>query len=338
LGVYLTSVLLGAPFIRPLTRLAAARALSSGNKARDEKRWGEAAEAYAKYLRLRPDAAVIWVQCGHCLKEIGKAEEAEKAYLKGQELDPENPDTLLHLGRLKLAMNDDAMAGRYFERAAAFPSPSWDATRELQSLRARPADRALSLANKARDERRWAEAIEAYQTFLALKPDAANIWVQLGHCLKENGRAEEAEKAYLKAQDLNPENADTLLHLGRPERDENSWLEEIKSHAASLGRGPDAAKVWVQLGHRLKEIGKAEEAEKAYLKGQELDPENPDTLLHLGRLKLAMSDDAMAGRYFERAAAFPSPSWDATRELQSLRARPADRALSLADKARDERR
>ena len=29
--------------------------------------------------------------------------------------------------------------------------------------------------------------------------DAANIWVQLGHRLKENGRAEEAEKAHLEA-------------------------------------------------------------------------------------------------------------------------------------------
>ncbi len=58
--------------------------------------------------------------------------------------------------------------------------------------------------------------------------------------------------------------------------EEKRWLDEIEAHAASLGRGPDAAKVLLQLGHRLKESGKTVEAEKAYLRGLELDPDNPE--------------------------------------------------------------
>src|SRR5271165_2323728 len=114
-------------FLRPVTALIAASALSGGNRARDEKRWREAAAAYAKYLRLNPDAADIWAQFGHCLKESGNPAEAEKAYVKALELDPQNPDTLLHLGRIKLALNDQGWAMIYFERAVAFASPSLDA-------------------------------------------------------------------------------------------------------------------------------------------------------------------------------------------------------------------
>ena len=256
--------------LRPVTALVATRIRAAGNRARDQKRWPDAIRAYVKYLRLRPDSAPIWVQYGHCLKEGGNAAEAEKAYLKALELGPDSPDTLLHLGRIKLALNDPAAAASYLERAASFHSPSLTAARELQELRSRPADDVLWAADKARDEKRWAEAIEGYEAFLRLKPLAANIWVQLGHCLRERGNAAEAEKAYLKA---------------------------------------------LQLG---------------------LD--NPDTLLHVGRIKLALNDPAAAASYLERAASFDSPSLSAARELQDLRSRPAAELLLGADKARDERR
>src|SRR5271165_4245079 len=236
--------------LSPLTALIAAPALSAGNRARDQRRWREAAAAYAKYLRLKPASADIWVQFAHCVRESGNPAGAEEAYLRALELEPDNPDTVLHVGRVKLALNDAASAASYLERAAALSSPSLDAARELQTLRARLAADALSAADKARDEKRWAAAIDAYEAFLRWKPEAALIWVQLGHCLTESGKATEAERAYLKAL--------------------------------------------------------------------ELDPDSPNTLLHLGRARQSMDDPATAARYFQRAATAPSPSVDAREELWAL--------------------
>jgi len=184
------------------------------------------------------------------MRESGNPAGAEEAYLRALELEPDNPDTVLHVGRVKLALNDAASAASYLERAAALSSPSLDAARELQTLRARLAADALSAADKARDEKRWAAAIDAYEAFLLLKPEAALIWVQLGHCLTESGKATEAERAYLKAL--------------------------------------------------------------------ELDPDSPNTLLHLGRARQSMDDPATAARYFQRAATAPSPSVDAREELRAL--------------------
>jgi tetratricopeptide (TPR) repeat protein len=73
------------PVLRPITALFAARARASGDRARNERRWGDALEAYAKVLHLTPDSAAIWVQLGHCLKESGDAAEAEKAYLRARQ-------------------------------------------------------------------------------------------------------------------------------------------------------------------------------------------------------------------------------------------------------------
>ena len=372
------------PFLRPVAARIARRAASAGNKARDEKRWGDAAEAYAKFLRLRPNSPAVWAQLGHCLKEGGNPAAAEAAYLKAMELDPENPDIILHVGRIKLALNDPAAAAHYLERAASIDSPSLSAARELQALRSRSADDALSAADKARDEKRWPEAIEAYTKYLVVRPEAAKIWVQLGHCWTESENRAEAEKAYLKSLELEPENPDTLLHLGRIKlalndpkaaaryferaatlpapgldaregllalwlsraahdscgdkaQDENHWVEEIKSHAECLGNRREAVKFWIELGDHLSESESSLQAERAYLKALELNPKTRARFFTLDASSLRATIHRRPSITWTARPA-PSPSLDAVQELQTLRSAAADRALSLADSARDNMR
>ena len=85
------------------------------------------------------------------------------------------------------------------ERAEAILSPTADETSELHNLRSGAADLALSLGDKARDNKRWADAIAAYHAFLSIRPDVGKVWLQLGHCLKEAGKTIEADEAYLKS-------------------------------------------------------------------------------------------------------------------------------------------
>lgn len=72
----------------------------------------------------------------------------------------------------------------------------------------------LHAADHARDARRWEEAARHYEAALRLMPQRADLWVQLGHALKETGRVAEAEGAYRRALRLQPVNADTHLQLG----------------------------------------------------------------------------------------------------------------------------
>ena len=278
----------------------------------------EAIEAYNTYLAHRPGAASIWMQLGHCLKESGNTPEAEKAYLKALELEPENPDTLLHVGRIKLSLNDPASAQQYFERAAAVASPSSAAREELKALwLSRGAG--ASAGNAARGETSWLEEIELRAPALGRGPDAASFWVQLGSSLNESGKAAEAETAYLKALELDPHNALALVRLGRVKQSMNDvaaaerhfaraaalpsataeashalgdlrstaarvlasadqarirgrWREAIDAYREFLSFRPEAADVWLRLGDCLRQSGDAAEAEKAYLRSRELDP------------------------------------------------------------------
>ena len=68
------------------------------DRARDARKWSEAAELYDGYLKLRGSDASIWVQYGHALKESGKLDEAENAYEQSLVLSPMVADTHLQWG------------------------------------------------------------------------------------------------------------------------------------------------------------------------------------------------------------------------------------------------
>ena len=68
--------------------------------------------------------------------------------------------------------------------------------------------------NEFRDNRRFAEAADAYGQHLASHPEDFGIWVQRGNCLKDSGAFEAAEMAYSKAIDLKDDDADVFLQLG----------------------------------------------------------------------------------------------------------------------------
>lgn len=71
----------------------------------------------------------------------------------------------------------------------------------------------IAAADALRDQRRWAEAAEAYREILRRRPGRAGVWVQLGHCLARLNRPQEALDAYYSADRLRPDHADTLFHI-----------------------------------------------------------------------------------------------------------------------------
>ena len=110
----------------------------------------------------------------------------------------------------------------------------------------------IAKGDSARNRHDWTLAATQYQNALAVYPDNAAIWVQLGHALKESNRLEQAEECYRKAIALRPSDADSYL----------------------------------QLGHALKLLGKAAEASDAYARANEINPAMPavvEELANLGR-------------------------------------------------------
>ena len=64
-----------------------------------------------------------------------------------------------------------------------------------------------------KDQGKLEEAIEAYNKALAIKPDYAEAYNNMGDALKEQGKLEEAIEAYNKALAIKPDYAEAHRHL-----------------------------------------------------------------------------------------------------------------------------
>lgn len=72
----------------------------------------------------------------------------------------------------------------------------------------------LDRANAARDRHDWAGAARFYELHLRQRSRDFPVWVQLGHSFKEAGRRADSLVAYNRALTLRPDDADLLLNLG----------------------------------------------------------------------------------------------------------------------------
>lgn len=119
----------------------------TGDRLRDEGHYPEAADAYGRYLKLRPDDFRIWVQYGNCLKDSGKLTTARFAYETATALDCEDADLHLQIGHLMKLQGRLAEAAKLYRKSYALDPISGVAARELAKLGAAPRASFSSLAD-----------------------------------------------------------------------------------------------------------------------------------------------------------------------------------------------
>jgi glycosyltransferase involved in cell wall biosynthesis len=147
--------------------------LDRANRARDEKRWAEAAELYARYLKIEENDFGYWVQYGHALKESGSFERAEEAYLTAKTLAASEPDIPLQLGHLFKRIRKPARAIIAFREALELDSNLREARIELERLGVTVED-----PNQEYDERPAGTFIDLSDVFFYLRHHATVSGIQ----------------------------------------------------------------------------------------------------------------------------------------------------------------
>lgn len=118
---------------------------AQGDTARDRRSWREALEFYRRHLEIEPDDAAIWVQFGHCNKEIGDRAGAERAYLRALSLEPTNADTCVQLGHVEKLNGDADQALAWYRKALRIDAsfePALHEVREAEAIAKRLAEAA----------------------------------------------------------------------------------------------------------------------------------------------------------------------------------------------------
>ena len=285
----------------------------AGDRARDARRWSEAAQSYEQALQDAPRWDEIWVQLGHMRKEAGEFEAAERAYAQGLRLAPDHADTWLHLGYMLKRVGREADAARALARSDKL-SPGnpavQDGLADLARRGVRPDGREPQLAGEPASAPIAAPAKPPRPT-AAQAPSKGN---------------DDPLHALLRATGLrrgpHPESL-KLSRQGDAARDRRDWPQAADRYQAALKADPARPNIWVQLGHSRKEAGDLKGAETAYFEAMRREPDNGDTHLNLGHVLKLGGRPAEAYAAYKRAVELEPAREDWVRELLA-----ASRALN----------
>jgi predicted O-linked N-acetylglucosamine transferase (SPINDLY family) len=218
------------------------------------------------------------IAIGH--HEAGRIGEADAAYRRILELDPDHADSLHLLGLILDQAGQSEPAIQLIGRAIEI-NP--DAAHYHNNL-----------GNAYHRQGRLPAATEHYRRAAELRPDSAEIASNLGTVLREAGKAPEAVSCYRAALRLCPGSPDILYNLANALTDLGNAKEAEACYRASIAQRPDHTEAYYNLGNLLIDLRRWRDAEAAYRKALELAPDQPAALNNLGTVlqELGFPDEA----------------------------------------------
>ncbi|MGD0403655.1 MAG: tetratricopeptide repeat protein [Candidatus Acidiferrales bacterium] len=152
-------------------------------------------------------------------------------------------------------------------------------------------------AQAAMDRKDYEAAVQAYQEYLAKKPDDATVHYDLGYAYTAMQKPAEAKAEYEKAISLDPKMAAAYQNLGLTLLTSDPAAAVAPLQKASELLPENARAKWL-LGTALEANGKLDLAIEQYEAAKKLDDKDPDIRTSLGSALLK------AGRPTEAEAAF----------------------------------
>ena len=231
------------------------------------------------------ETATIYLNNGNQLLEEGNLEEAIAAYRRAIELNPDLSWSHHNLGEslAKLGQFDEAIAA--FRRSIELnPDFSWSYHHLGDAL-----DR----------QEQWEEAVAAFRKAIELDADHFGSYCGLGESLVKLGRLDEAIVAYEQAIKLNPD-ADWIHYSLGEVRQQRTQLDlegaiasyrraielnpdDVQAYRKLLQIQPDNWEVCLHLGKLLIKLDQWEEAIAAYRRACQLNPDSFECYWQLGK-------------------------------------------------------
>jgi predicted O-linked N-acetylglucosamine transferase (SPINDLY family) len=233
---------------------------------------GRADEAVAlcrEILRVRPQDVSALELAGTAHARSGDLAGARSYFERAVSVGAGNATTLARLAQIYCAL-------REFDRAEA-------SARRALALEARHAEAHNVLGNVFAGREAWDEAILHYRRAIAADPQCAIFHHNLGYALQNVGD-ETAEGAYRKAIAIAPEFAPAYVNLGGLLLKQDSYEEARQLLQRAVVLDPGDVDAYNNLGLANRRLGKLSEAFNAYRAGLEKNPKAAGIWHNLGLL------------------------------------------------------
>ncbi len=216
----------------------------------------------------------------------------------------------------------DFWLNHYLGSALAFRRKIPEAEGYFQAALALRPDTAVSYGNLGvlmGMQGSWVEAEKMYLRCLEIDPGYVNVRVNLGRVLYQQGKKAQAEQQFRRAIERDPKHAAARAYLGQMLREQGKWAEAEKLYGQTLALDPGNVEARGNLGLVLLRQGKWVEGEKQLRRTIGLAPKNAGAHNNLGWALAAQGRLAEARSQFRKALAIdPRHAWAATNLGEAL--------------------
>ncbi|MCX7108700.1 MAG: tetratricopeptide repeat protein [Proteobacteria bacterium] len=193
--------------------------------------------------------------------------EAETAFRKALEFDPQYPSAWNNLGNVLMEQSRNAEAEAAYSRGLEFDQQQVAAWHNL----------GIALYRQNRHD----EAESAYRKALEIDPQDASTWCALGDALYAQNRHAEAEAALRKVLEIDPQNFTARINLGTLMSGQSRLSDAEVFYKSAMEIEPQNIFAWFNLGNVFLAQNRYAEAEIAYKKSLEIDQQFVPAWLNL---------------------------------------------------------
>jgi tetratricopeptide (TPR) repeat protein len=244
-------------------------------------------------IEQNPSSVIAEYNLGYILMQMGadnpseeqkqqKLSEAEWAFLRVRDLNPDLSLTYYKLGKLALMREDFKTAQAYYQ----------------SGIESHPDNFALLFNLAATDEKLndLPSAEKAYLKVIDLNPKFVYAYNNLGLIYEQTNHPDKAEAMYRQALTEVPEYNYARLNLGSMLQGQGRLDEAMTMYKEAIQVEPNNAFAHLYLGNAYYRKGDYQNALNAYQEAISLDPKYPTTyyLMSLALEKLNRSDEALA--------------------------------------------
>ncbi len=161
------------------------------------------------------------------------------------------------------------------------------------------------------------KAVEYFRKELDITPTAVPVTVNLGIALQDLGRSSEAAAAYEKVIAAAPDETNAYVELANlyTKMGQEEKAAEVLTRMEKFAKPKPA--FWFNIGANYENQDKLDEAERAFRKALEIDPDLPEANREMGYLAVRRQEPAKAIEFFKKYLALRPKAPDAP-EISSL--------------------
>ena len=254
------------------------RALNRGD-------FAEATTLTSAFLATHPDSTQALVLSAQAHMGQGDSAPAYTDLRSALKLDPRNIDALYYMGKLSGVLAQTELqrlyrlapnSARVHELLAEFYHAREDSANEEKEylaalkLDSRSLPVLIALGDLTRYQARYEQAISFYSQVQKADPSNYNALYGLGACYLFRQEPQMAASFFRKALKTAPDSAAARFALGDALLRLKQDAEAARELAAAISISPDMKQAYALIGRAYQRLGRAQEAEQAFHKFQEL--------------------------------------------------------------------